>query len=88
MESKLVVAVCMGSSCYLRGNKENLIIVQDYIEKNNLQCYVLLKGELCQNKCTKGPIIEIQNKSYSGVQPETIVDLLDRHLKMRDDCHE
>jgi NADH:ubiquinone oxidoreductase subunit E len=34
------VKVCMGSSCFARGNLENLNFLETYIKENNLDAHV------------------------------------------------
>ena len=38
------IKVCMGSSCFARGNLENLNFLENYIKENNLQNSVKLLG--------------------------------------------
>ena len=33
MDNKVNITVCLGSSCYARGNEEHLNFIEDYIEK-------------------------------------------------------
>lgn len=35
---KHVIEICMGSSCFARGNKNNLKIIEAYLEKNRIDC--------------------------------------------------
>ena len=32
MDNKVNITVCLGSSCYARGNEEHLNFIEDYIE--------------------------------------------------------
>jgi NADH:ubiquinone oxidoreductase subunit E len=51
----------MGSSCFARGNDENLEIIEQYIKENNLDTTVEITGSRCDNICTHGPNINILN---------------------------
>ncbi len=33
----IIISVCMGSSCFVRGNKQYVKIVQDYIENKGIK---------------------------------------------------
>lgn len=55
----LEISVCMGSSCFSRGNVDLIRQLQSVIEKNNLTNKVLLRGNLCENICEKGPNMKI-----------------------------
>lgn len=66
-EETLKVTICMGSSCFARGN--NLLInkIKELIGKYNLQDRVELSATLCQNCCREGPNIRLNGTQYSGM---------------------
>ena len=70
------IKICMGSSCFARGNSENLEFLENYIKENNLDAEIELYGSRCENICDKGPNIIINDKIYNNVTPEKIVELL------------
>ncbi|MBR6663725.1 MAG: (2Fe-2S) ferredoxin domain-containing protein [Alphaproteobacteria bacterium] len=75
------IKVCMGSSCFARGNSKNLQIIQDYIGKNNLDAEIELTGLRCCNNCSKGPNITIDEKEYNNLDSNTLLDILEKHYK-------
>jgi len=81
---KVQIKICMGSSCFSRGNNKNVEIIEKFIQENNLSAKVDLVGTLCRNKCSKGPVIIINNKEYFGVTPDSILDLLRFHFKEKE----
>lgn len=76
MENKLNIQICMGSSCFSRGNKKTLEIIQKYFEGKNVDISTNLSGILCNDLCSKGPNIIINDTVYSGVTHENIIDIL------------
>ena len=74
------IAVCVGSSCFSRGNDKNLEIIQNYLKEINSTDEVELRGCLCQDKCNSGPNITINGKLYTNVDPRTITDILNHKL--------
>lgn len=76
------IKVCMGSSCFARGNAKNLQIIQEFIDKNNLDATVELSGLRCCNNCSKGPNISIDDKEYNNLDGGTIIDILEKHFKV------
>lgn len=82
MENKKIkITICMGSSCFSRGNNKTLEIIQNYIQENNLGTDVELSGCLCQNQCQKGPILQVNDKIYEEVDPGSALDILRHTLK-------
>jgi NADH:ubiquinone oxidoreductase subunit E len=70
----------MGSSCFARGNSKALENIENYISENNLEEYVELVGHLCLCNCKNGPNIKINGKSFEGLDPDCLVDLVEREL--------
>ena len=70
------IKICMGSSCFARGNADNLEFIENYIKENNLDAQIELYGARCENICDKGPNIVINDKVYNNITQEKIVELL------------
>ncbi len=72
------IKICMGSSCYARGNAENLEFIENYIKENNLDAEIEVYGARCENICEKGPNIIVNGQIYNNVTPEKIIEILKR----------
>lgn len=84
-KEKLKVELCMGSSCFARGNSSNLIGLEEYIEHNGLADRIDLEGHLCLGKCSTGPHLTIGDKEYSGItDPDAVADLIREALERED----
>jgi NADH:ubiquinone oxidoreductase subunit E len=70
------IVVCLGSSCFARGNSENLAIIDSYIENNGLKASVRLTGRLCQDQCKQGPNLTIGGDFHHGVTAARLRELL------------
>ncbi len=81
MNNMLVIELCMGSSCFSRGNKNTLETIKQYIEQKEIADKIQIKGSLCKEQCAKGPNITINGITYNNVVPENVIDLLNLHLK-------
>lgn len=80
-EKKVTVELCMGSSCFARGNSLALSDLESYIEDNNLGEKVELVGHLCLGKCNSGPHVMINCVEYSAVSSDCVIDLLEKELE-------
>ena len=76
------VQICMGSACFAKGNQEKLEYIKEYIEQNNIDAEVTIIGALCENKCSEGPRIIINEKEYTNITKEKIKDILDSYKKI------
>lgn len=70
------IKVCMGSSCFARGNLENLNYIENYLRENSIDANVELVGALCEEKCASGPHIYIDGKNYDEVNQEKLDEIL------------
>ena len=61
------IKICMGSSCYARGNDENIETLENYINEHKEDSKIELIGLRCTNKCEKGQIIIINGKEYCNI---------------------
>jgi NADH:ubiquinone oxidoreductase 24 kD subunit len=73
---RIRVAICMGSSCYARGNDQVLIAIRDYLEANSLQDRVSLSGSRCEHQCGSGPNVRIDGVLIQDVDPGSVLDRL------------
>jgi len=74
--AKINITVCMGSSCFARGNQQNLVFIEDFISKNNLDADIDLVGARCENKCASGPNIIINGVEYNNADEEKLEKVL------------
>lgn len=70
------ITVCMGSSCFARGNDRNLEFIENYINENNLNAEIELSGARCEGKCATGPNIIVDGIEYHEVDEDKIKEIL------------
>lgn len=73
-----VIKVCMGSSCFARGNAKNLQLIQNFLEQNNIDAEVELTGLRCCNQCSCGPNITIDDEEYHELDQGSLLDILEK----------
>lgn len=74
------IRICLGSSCFARGNGHTTKLLQEYIREKGLTATVELSGALCQEDCSCGPNIQIDGHTYHGVTASLLSSILDRHI--------
>lgn len=75
------IELCMGSSCFVRGNNEILPLITSLLKEYGITDEVELVGHLCQERCASGPSVTIDGSVYDGLTPEAIGDLLSEQLR-------
>lgn len=76
MATLIDISLCMGSSCFARGNNRMLEMLEDAIEKNRWQDRVSLAGARCENRCGQGPNVVVDGALYQGLDEGALLDLL------------
>lgn len=71
------IAVCLGSSCFARGNCENLAMINQYLQNHELGDFVSLTGRLCEDQCIQGPNLTIGKESHHYVTADKLRELLE-----------
>ena len=74
------IRICMGSSCFSRGNKHTLQVIQQYLKDHQLEKDVILKGNHCFGECSSGPTLKVGNTVYEQVSKENILEILENEL--------
>ncbi len=77
------IEICMGSSCYSRGNSRALELAESYISKNDLEKEIELSGKLCLCNCSNGPNIIVNGILHEKCDPECVIDLIKHYLKVK-----
>lgn len=77
------IEICLGSSCFSRGNKKTVKIIQQYFKENMLEQEVAFKGSHCFGQCDKGPMLRIGDRIYSQVDENNIIGLLDAYFNIK-----
>lgn len=75
------ITICMGSSCFSRGNDKHLKIIEDYLAKNNLTTQMKFQGCLCSDNCKEGPVVHINKNLYKSIDHMSLVKALDNEFK-------
>lgn len=76
MNQKNQIIICMGSSCFSRGNRVNLELIKAWLSERNIEAEVGFKGQLCSGLCNKGPVLIINGHVYQDVHPANVINIL------------
>lgn len=67
----MVVQVCVGSSCHIKGSPEIVQLFQKAIQEYHLEDEITLAGSFCIGKCNRaGVTIQIDDDIHTGVTKE------------------
>ena len=67
----MVIEICVGSSCHLKGSHDVIELMQKAIADNGLENDVTLAGSFCTGKCNReGVTITVDDVIYTGITKE------------------
>ena len=67
----LIVQVCVGSSCHLKGSETIVALFESAIAEHHVEDEVVLTGSFCIGKCNRiGVTVQINDDVHVGVTAE------------------
>ena len=72
----MIISVCVGSSCHLKGSYDVIELFKSALASNNLEDKVTLKATFCLGKCgVAGVTVKIDNEIITGVTTENFNEI-------------
>ena len=67
----MIVQICVGSSCHLKGSERIIELFQKAVSTHGLENDVTLAGSFCTGRCNRvGVTVSVDDDVYTGVTPE------------------
>ncbi|WP_016776768.1 (2Fe-2S) ferredoxin domain-containing protein [Anaerophaga thermohalophila] len=85
MSNETNITICLGSSCFSRGNRHTLELIKGYLKEHGLENKVFFHGDLCDGLCEHGPVLKINDKIYKHVNSENIYEILNEFFLEKGD---
>ena len=68
----LIIQVCVGSSCHLKGSETIVELFEAAISEYHIEDDVVLTGSFCIGQCNRvGVTVQINDDIHVGVTPES-----------------
>ena len=81
MVINMIIQVCVGSSCHIKGSYEIVELFKKAIEENGLQDEVILTGSFCIGKCNRvGVTVQIDDEVITSVTKESFPELFENKV--------
>lgn len=86
----LIVQVCVGSSCHLKGSEAIVELFEAAIKEHHVEDEVVLTGSFCIGQCNRvGVTVQVNDEVSVGITPENfreffkekILDVIEREGK-------
>jgi NADH:ubiquinone oxidoreductase subunit E len=77
----MIIQVCVGSSCHLKGSPEIVELLQKAVEEYHLENEVTLAGSFCIGKCNRvGVTIQVDDDIHVGITKENFKEFLQEQV--------
>ena len=77
----MIIRVCIGSSCHLKGSPEIVELLQKAVDEYHLEDEVTLAGSFCIGKCNPvGVTVQVDDDIHVGITKENFNDFLQEQV--------
>ena len=77
----MLIQVCVGSSCHLKGSPEIVALLQKAVSDYHLEDEITLAGSFCIGKCNRiGVTVQIDDDIHTGVTKEGFKEFFEENV--------
>lgn len=77
----IIVQICVGSSCHLKGSQEIVELFQREVEQRGLEDEVVLTGSFCIGKCNReGVTVQVDDRVHVGIVRENFQEFFRKNI--------
>ncbi|XMB87493.1 (2Fe-2S) ferredoxin domain-containing protein [Mycoplasmatota bacterium WC44] len=81
LEEEIVINICVGSACHLKGSYDVINEFKRLIPKYNLEDKIKLKGAFCLNHCTEAVSMKINDQEVERISKDEVETFVERIVK-------
>ncbi len=77
----MIIQICIGSACHLKGSHELVELLRTALKENNLDHEVALAGSFCMGKCNpNGVTVQVDDTIVTGVTKEGFREFFNEYV--------
>ncbi|MCQ2450218.1 MAG: (2Fe-2S) ferredoxin domain-containing protein [Clostridia bacterium] len=77
----MIIQVCVGSSCHLKGSPEIVELLQKAVEEYHLEDEITLAGSFCTGKCNRiGVTVQVDDDVHIGITKENFKEFFQENV--------
>ena len=77
----MIIQVCVGSSCHIKGAPEIVELLQNAIEENGLTDEITLAGSFCTGQCNRvGVTIQVDDDVHVGITKDNFKEFFSENV--------
>ncbi len=77
----MIIQICVGSSCHLKGSPEIVELLQKSVEECGLSDEITLAGSFCIGKCNRiGVTVQVDDDIHTGITKENFKEFFKENV--------
>ncbi len=77
----MIIQVCVGSSCHLKGSPEIVELLQKSVTEYHLESEVTLAGSFCIGRCNRiGVTVQVDDDIHVGITKENFKEFFQEQV--------
>ena len=77
----MLIQICVGSSCHIKGAPEIVELLTKAIEDNNLGSEIALSGSFCIGECNRtGVTVQVNDVIHTGINRDNFKDFFEEKV--------
>lgn len=76
----MIIHVCIGSACHVRGSYGILNAMKQLVEENQVGDRVKVVVAFCLGKCAEGVTIKVDDEIITGLTLDNVNDVFRKHV--------
>lgn len=79
----IIINVCIGSACHLKGSYKVIKRLQSIISEKGLTNKVSVRAAFCLGECTKAVAVRVNDDVVVSVVPEKVDEFFEKYIERR-----
>lgn len=77
----MIIQICVGSSCHLKGAPEIVELLEKAVADNHLEDEITLAGSFCIGKCNRvGVTVQVDDDVHTGITRESFKEFFKENV--------
>ena len=77
----MIIQICVGSSCHLKGSPEIVELLQKAVAEYHLEDEITLTGSFCIGKCNRtGVTLQVDDDIHTGITRENFKEFFKENV--------
>ncbi len=77
----MLIQICVGSSCHIKGSSEIIELLTKAIEENKLEDEITLAGSFCIGECNRtGVTIQLDDEVHTGINSDNFKEFFEEKV--------